>query len=239
MNNMLKIEMKTLFNKFTSKMSIFVTIIFGLFLGVANKANGDPSCAGIFEYALVLLIFLSAVPGFYISNDFTKNTIRNKIITGNKRINIYLAKFLTVCLFFLVCMSLFVVSVIISNFILIGTDGINKEAFWLGLIILLFCIISVSAITTFIAMSLKNELGSLAPLLLMDMMMIFCMTGMELFSNSDIMKLICDVLPIGQLMMLNLVEIPKKVLIKVLYSVGLSLVLTMSGILIFRKADLK
>lgn len=239
MNNMLKIEMKTLFNKFTSKMSIFVTIIFGLFLGIANKANGDPSCAGIFEYALVLLIFLSAVPGFYISNDFTKNTIRNKIITGNKRINIYLAKFLTVCLFFLVCMSLFVVSVIISNFILIGSDGINKEAFLLGLIILLFCIISVSAITTFIAMSLKNELGSLAPLLLMDMMMIFCMIGMELFSNSDIMKLICDVLPIGQLMMLNLVEIPKKVLIKVLYSVGLSLVLTMSGILIFRKADLK
>ena len=88
-------------------------------------------------------------------------------------------------------------------------------------------------------MSLKNELGSLAPLLLMDMMMIFCMIGMELFSNSDIMKLICDVLPIGQLMMLNLVEIPKNVLIKVLYSVGLSLVLTMSGILIFRKADLK
>lgn len=239
MNNMLKIEMKTLFNKFTSKMSIFVTIIFGLFLGVANKANGDPSCAGIFEYALVLLIFLSAVPGFYISNDFTKNTIRNKIITGNKRINIYLAKFLTVCLFFLVCISLFVVSVIISNFILIGTDGINKEAFWLGLIILLFCIISVSAITTFIAMSLKNELGSLAPLLLMDMMMIFCMIGMELFSNSDIMKLICDVLPIGQLMMLNLVEIPKNVLIKVLYSVGLSLVLTVGVIFIFRKTDLK
>ena len=239
MNNMLRIEMKTLFNKFTSKMSIFVTIILGLFLGIANKANGDPSCAGIFEYALVLLIFLSAVPGFYISNDFTKNTIRNKIITGNKRINIYLAKFLTVCLFFLVCMSLFVVSVIISNFILIGMDGINKEAFWLGLIILLFCIISVSAITTFIAMSLKNELGSLAPLLLMDMMMIFCMIGMELFSNSDVMKVICDVLPIGQIMMLNLVEIQKKVLIKVLYSVGLSLVTTVGGILIFRKTDLK
>ena len=48
MNNMLRIEMKTLFNKFSSKMSIFVTIIFCLFLGVANKANGDPSCAGIF-----------------------------------------------------------------------------------------------------------------------------------------------------------------------------------------------
>ena len=86
-------------------------------------------------------------------------------------------------------------------------------------------------------MSLKNELGSLAPLLVMYMMMIFCMLGMELFSNSDVMKVICDVLPIGQIMMLNLIEVPKNVLIKVLYSIGLSLVLTMSGIFIFRKSD--
>lgn len=239
MNNILRIEMKSLFNKFSSKMSIFVTIIFGLFLGIANKANGEPSCAGIFEYALVLLIFLSAIPGFYISNDFTKNTIRNKIITGNKRVNLYLGKFFAVSLFFLVCMILFVVSSIISNFILIGTDGINKNAFLYGLVLLLFCVMAVSAITTFIAMSLKNELGSLAPLLLMYMMMIFCMIGMELFNNSDVMKLICDILPISQLMTLNLIEVPNNVLIKVLYSVGLTLVLTVGGILIFRKTDLK
>ena len=88
-------------------------------------------------------------------------------------------------------------------------------------------------------MSLKNELGSLAPLLLMYMMMIFCMIGMELFNNSDVMKLICDILPISQLMTLNLVEVPNNVLIKVLYSVGLTLVLTVGGILIFRKTDLK
>ena len=88
-------------------------------------------------------------------------------------------------------------------------------------------------------MSLKNELGSLAPLLLLDMVMIFCMTGMELFNNSNVMKLICDILPISQLMTLNLIEVPNNVLIKVLYSVGLTLVLTVGGILIFRKTDLK
>ena len=40
-------------------------------------------------------------------------------------------------------------------------------------------------------------------------------------------------------MTLNLVEVPKNVLIKVLYSVGLTLVLTVGGVLIFRKTDLK
>ena len=239
MGNMLKVEIKTIFNKKSSKLIIFLSLLLGVFLGFINDLSNELSCAGLFEYSLIYLIFLSVIPGFCISKDYTNNTIRNKLITGNKRIDIYLAKFISVILFFLVCMIIFVLSMIISNFILIGTNGINKEAFWFGLIILLFCIISVSAITTFISMSLKNELGSLAPLLVMYMMMIFCMLGMELFSNSDVMKVICDVLPIGQIMMLNLIEVPKNVLIKVLYSIGLSLVLTMSGIFIFRKADLK
>ena len=90
MTNLLKVELKTLFGKSLSKISIVLAIILGIFFGLMNMLNEEPSCAGVFEYTLMLLVYLPAITGFYLSKDYTNNTIRNKIIVGNKRINIYL-----------------------------------------------------------------------------------------------------------------------------------------------------
>ena len=79
MTNLLKVELKTLFGKSLSKISIFLAIVIGVFFGLMNKLNDEASCAGVFEYTLMLFAYLPAIPGFYLSKDYTNNTIRNKI----------------------------------------------------------------------------------------------------------------------------------------------------------------
>mgnify|MGYP003299856574 CR=1 FL=1 len=84
----------------------------------------------------------------------------------------------------------------------------------------------------------KNEIGALAPLLVTFLMLIFCMLGMEMFSN-NIMNVITDILPVGQLMTLNILEVPERFTLKVIYSVITVFLTTLLGYLLFRKADLK
>ena len=56
MTNLLKVELKTLFGKSLSKISILMAIVIGVFFCLMNKLNEDPSCAGVFEYTLMLLV---------------------------------------------------------------------------------------------------------------------------------------------------------------------------------------
>ena len=173
MTNLLKVELKMLFGKSLSKISIILTIILGIFFGLMNSLTEEPSCAGIFEYTLMLFAYLPAIPGFYLSKDYTNNTIRNKIIVGNKRINIYFSKLITVIIFCFLCTVLFLSSSIVSNFIFIGTEGVNTEALIYGIILTLFGVISIASITTLISMSIKSEAGGLAPVMIIYLMLMF------------------------------------------------------------------
>ena len=69
-------------------------------------------------------------------------------------------------------------------------------------------------------------------------MLLFCMIGMDLFNN-NIMNVIIEILPVGQLMTLNILEVPEKFTVKVVYSIITILLTTLLGYLLFRKADLK
>ena len=238
MINLLKVELKTLFGKSLSKISIVLTIVIGIFFGLMNMLNEEPSCAGVFEYTLMLLAYLPAIPGFYLSKDYTNNTIRNKIIVGNKRINIYLSKLIAVIIFCFLCTILFLSSSIISNIIFIGTEGINTNALIYGIILTLFGVISVASITTFISMSIKSEAGGLAPVLIIYLTLMFYIVGMEFFYE-NIMNVLNNILPFGQVMTLNVFEVPKDVLFKTLCMIGQVLVTSSLGYAIFRKTDLK
>ena len=238
MTNLLKVELKTLFGKPLSKISIFLAIVIGVFFGLMNKLNDEPSCAGVFEYTLMLFAYLPAIPGFYLSKDYTNNTIRNKIIVGNKRINVYLSKLISVIIFCFLCTVLFLSSSIISNFIFIGAEGVNTNALIYGIILTLFGVTSIASITTLISMSIKSEAGGLAPVMIIYLTLMFYIIGME-FLDKDIMNVLNNLFPIGQIMTLNVFEIPKDILFKIICMIIQIIVSSSLGYAIFRKTDLK
>lgn len=238
MTNLLKVELKTLFGKSISKISIVLAIALGIFFGLMNMLNEELSCAGVFEYTLMLLAYLPAIPGFYLSKDYTNNTIRNKIVVGNKRIDIYFSKLIAVIIFCFLCTILFLSMSIISNIIFIGTKGINIEALIYGIILTLFGVISIASITTLISMSIKSEAGGLAPVMIIYLTLMFYIVGME-FLDENIMNVLNNLFSIGQVMTLNAFEVPKDILFKILCMIGQVIVSSSLGYAIFRKTDLK
>jgi len=237
MINLLKVELKTIFKRFDIKMTLIISMFLGIYIGIMNKVNESMFCDGIFEWILMLCLFLSALSGLYISRDYTQNTIRNKVIVGHKRLHIYLSKQLAVTTFYLITIFLYIITMITTNYILIKTTGVNLAALKTGIIISIFSTITLSTITTIISMASKNEVGGLMPLLITFIMFIFTALGMELF-DKDIMNLINEILPTGQIMTLNLIETATNTTRIILYSIIMSLSCITGGYLIFKNSDL-
>jgi hypothetical protein len=237
MSRLIRVELKNIFSKFDIKSTLLIFTIFGIVIGITNKANNSLTCEGIFEWGLVLMLLISALGGLYISRDYTQNTIRNKIIVGHTRFSIYLSKQIAITSMYLVCSGLFMISTIVSNFIFIGTENLNKEALWIGLLVSIFVAITFSSITTFIAMSIKKETGGLMPLLVMFIMMMFSAMGTE-FIDGKAIEIINDVVPTSQMMLLNLMNVDSHPIRHVLYSLLTSVMFFISGYAIFKKSDL-
>ena len=237
MSKLIRVELKNIFSKFDIKSTLLIFTIFGIVMGITNKANNTPTCEGIFEWGLVLTLLISALGGLYISRDYTQNTIRNKIIVGHTRFSIYLSKQIAITSMYLACSGLFMLSTIISNFMLIGTENLNKEALWTGLLVSIFVIITFSIITTFIAMTIKKETGGLMPLLVMFIMMMFSAMGTE-FIKGKAMDVINDIVPTSQMMLLNLMNVDPHPIRHILYSLLTSVIFFVSGYAIFKNSDL-
>ena len=126
---------------------------------------------------------------------------------------------------------------IITNYILIGTPNVNLDAFKIGIVITIFSTIAISTITTIISMSSKTEVGGLMPLLILFILFIFSALGMEIF-DKEIMTSINEILPTGQIMLLNLIEKTDKMSKMILSSIIISLSCITTGYLIFKNSDL-
>ena len=237
MSKLIRVELKTIFSKFDIIFTLLIFAILGIMMGIINKVNNLPICDGIFEWALVLTLLISALGGLYISRDYTQNAIRNKIIVGHTRFSIYLSKQIAITLMYLVCSGLFMLFTIFSNFMFIGTENLNKEALWIGLLVSFFVIVTVSIITMFIAMTIKKETGGLMPLLVMFIMMMFSAMAME-FIKGDAIEVINDIVPTSQMMLLNLMNVDPHPIRHILYSILISIIFFVSGYLIFKNSDL-
>lgn len=237
MINLIKVELSTIFKRFDIKMTIIICMFLGIYLGIMNNINETIFCEGIFEWVLILCLFLSALSGLYISRDYTQNTIRNKVIVGHSRLNIYLSKQLAVTTFYLVSILLYILTMTITNYILIGSNNINLDAFKIGIVITIFSTIAISTITTIISMSSKTEVGGLMPLLILFILFIFSALGMEIF-DKEMMTSINEILPTGQIMLLNLIEKTTNSTKMILSSITISLSCITSGYLIFKNSDL-
>ena len=237
MSKLILVELKNIFSKFDIKFTLLIFTLFGIVMGIINKLNNSPTCEGIFEWILILMLLISALGGLYISRDYTQNTIRNKIIVGHTRFNIYLSKQIAITLMYFSCSGGFIISTIISNFLFVGKENLNNEAFLTGLLVSIFIIITFSIITTFIAMTIKKETGGLMPLLVMFLMMIFSAMGME-FIKGEAINVINDIVPTSQMMLLNLTNVDPHPLRHILYSILTSVIFFVSGYTIFKNSDL-
>lgn len=138
-----------------------------------NNGNGWTPDSSFFSYGLFVPILLSILAAFFIGTGYSDGTLRNKLIAGHRRRNIYFAN-LTVSVVAGVLLSVaFMIPHICIGIPLLGAfqTDINTIILYIGLNVAL--VAAFAAIYTVIAMLCQNKAYTVAGCILSTFVLLF------------------------------------------------------------------
>lgn len=210
-----------------------------------------------FAYTLIISIVSAIFCSLFIGVEYSDGTIRNKIIVGHKRIDIYFANLIVnICASLLMCLS-YILSNIIVGIPLIGpmNIGITKVLMLIGGS--MATIIALCSIFTMVSLLIQNK--AIAP--------VICIVGMFIMigfisviqtalnqpkfwydgtynpnyvdgAKRERYETLYTALPAGQAM--QYIGMNTKNMNEIcMYSAGLTIITTGVGIFLFKKKDIK
>lgn len=153
---------------------------------------------GLFSMLEMMPLFIAIAAGLFIAKDFRQNTIRNKIICGYSRTQIYIATWIT-------CVFIAIFYHIISTVV---TVGLYSALFEVGdlftsvnlyyFLISIPTLISFTSITVMMTMILRNTAGAIFSYFIHLILGMFDLI-VYLIDNKDFKKFINLFLPMNQL----------------------------------------
>ena len=236
MNNLLKTNIKLMLCRKSTKLSAVFAVFMALLVAFTNNSSDELTWYTMFSGPVTLIMVLSAVGGLFLSRDYSNKTIRNKLTVGHKRTYIYLANQITEILFFCIPIILYFVTSSVLNYILIGTNGTVMSDIFRNIAVCIIAVIALSALTTFIAMTVKSSAGGILPIVLMYPLLMFSVIIDE-FPEIKWLQTVGDMIPLSQIAMLLMPD--KNAALHILYSLIVTALFIIVGIASFRKADLK
>ena len=246
---------------------LFVTIGYSMFLLLMNyikKASyiGN-SIMQINWYLLspfsVISFFCPIFSSIFIGTEYNDGTMRNRLIVGHTRKNIYLANFITVCAANIIITLISSIIIMIFGTLMLGWSMINPVLFLLHYISGIMMLIAFTGFFTLVAMVLSNKTAStvtcIVSFLLSYMVagvirrLVFSFYNGESISDvfydlsSDmvsqpILEFFYDFIPMGQCLQItsNSVLHPSRLPV---YSLLFTAITVVCGILIFSRKDMK
>ena len=128
-------------------------------------------------YINVISFLIAVFVSIFIGSDYDNGTIRNKIIVGHSRKNIYLSNLIVSIIVGLVLEIIYLTIISIIGIPLIGKIQMNILDFLYIILDMILLIIVFSSIFNFISMICSNvTLSTVGSLLLILIMYVFCMS---------------------------------------------------------------
>lgn len=128
-------------------------------------------------YINVISFLIAVFVSIFVGSDYDNGTIRNKIIVGHSRKNIYLSNLIVSIVVGLVLEIIYLIIISIVGIPLIGKIQMNILDFLYIILDMIFLIIVFSSIFNFISMLCSNvTLSTVGSLLLILIMYVFCMS---------------------------------------------------------------
>ena len=197
----------------------------------------------IFMHNYVGFLFLPIFLGFFFNAFYRHGTVKNQIITGHFRPNIYLANLLTSILVNII-FSFFYLSGVLLIYLILGGTGIASTwqdviwFFFLSLLVILF----ISSVYTFVTMTFASTLGSSLVnfITIVWQMRSIDLVSIDYRSTYGLYKyfydFILNITPMGEVYKISSLEDSLHTL--PIVSIMLSIFLTTYGIILFRKKQI-
>jgi ABC-2 type transport system permease protein len=226
--------------------------------------------SGFFSCAVFVSILLSVFCSLFVGTEYSDGTIRNKIIIGHKRMNIYFANLLTNMFVGLMMCAVFFVVYLCIGIPLLGFFETNSLVVLMFAGIVFVLSFAFSSLFTMIAMINSNRAIAAVICILVAFIMLIAGTyinsrlhepetypaysyveGVVEFSEKEqknpnylegtkrkIYQFLYDFLPGGQVVQCGSMEAENPYMLPV-YSAIVFIIITSTGIVIFRRKDLK
>lgn len=223
------------------------------------------------NYSTIIGIVIAIFASLFLGVEYSDGTIRNKIIIGHKRINIYLSNLIIVTITSLFSYILFLGIVASIGIPLFGeiTLPISKLLMLLGCIFV--TIIAYSSIFTFIAMIISNKtITAVVSIMLSFGLIMIALTCLSILSETEYIQsaeitnldlgeykyieepnphypseekrkmyqTLLDINPAGEMFQIAGRTVPNLSVLP-LYSLGIIIVITGTGLVLFKKKELK
>ena len=185
-------------------------------------------------------MFISITAGLFIINDFKNNTIRNKIIIGHSRANIYLANLIISLTVAFIYQMVFWLTLIVFGKTIMRFDAFPSKEIFQNMLLTLAIIFAFTSCFVFICTTLKNT-GGFALSLMLDTVVSMLVLLVMIIPKKEISKILSIAVPSMQKNSLsnNPTVVPDNIWWMILIDIGICVVVTIAGIEIFKRSDLK
>lgn len=208
---------------------------------MADAEIGDIAMAGGIYMMFVAAIFVC----LYVGADYANKTIRNKIIAGHKRANIYMSDLAASCFANLLFHLTYIAIVLIMGIVLFKKSDIGAESIFNYIALGSMAVLAFTSLFVMISAIVQSQTAcTIATLPITIFLLIFSIAqepGPGQYASSTVKTLYkfqYDFLPSTQLF--NLANGHSvNVKLSILYDMAIIIVTTVIGLLVFRKKDIK
>lgn len=179
MRKLLRANFSRLWHDRTFRLLTALMVFFGVFMTVVNAINARRESVvwvmdfSLFTYVTIAPVLVSVFAALFIGSDYSGGTLRNKLIAGHRRGNIYLANLIACCCAGVLLCIAFVIPQGTLGILLGGQlqSAPAKLLIYGGLSLALM--IAFTALFTLIAMLCQNKSHTVAGCILLAFVLIF------------------------------------------------------------------
>ena len=217
-----------------------IPIIASVFIRIVEKRALNLGGALAFSMIGTMTMFISITAGLFIITDFKNNTIRNKIIIGHSRANIYLANLIISLTVAFIYQMVFWLTLIVFGKTIMRFDAFPSKEIFQNMLLTLAIIFAFTSCFVFICTTLKNT-GGFALSLMLDTVVSMLVLLVMIIPKKEISKILSIAVPSMQKNSLsnNPTVVPDNIWWMILIDIGICVVVTIAGIEIFKRSDLK
>ena len=219
---------------------IAIPTIAAVFLRIVEKRALNLGGALVFSLIGTMSMFISITAGLFIITDFKNNTIRNKIIIGHSRTKIYLANLIISLTVAFIYQMVFWLTLIAFGKTIMRFDAFPSKEIFQNMLLTLAIIFAFTSCFVFICTTLKNT-GGFALSLMLDTVVSMLVLLVMIIPKKEISKILSIAVPSMQKNSLsnNPTVVPDNIWWMILIDIGICVVVTIAGIEIFKRSDLK
>lgn len=199
----------------------------------------------MFCYPVLIAFMIPAFIGIFFGTEYSDGTLRNKLMVGHSRKNIYLANLLTALFAAYILLAAYLLPVLLLGFPALGVPSMDWGTVIMMLLASMITIGAICSIHVMISMIISNKTNATVINLALAFLsyevtaILFSMSTVMTGIGADICQLITNILPMGQAVQFIMGGMNTPLWLLAVYAIAVTIIFTVTGMKVFSTKNIK